>query len=899
MSSTTINGDSIIFNNNNGDIIGKIKAEKLTNHAIVGNASVISFEGTTTNDVMSISRTHEIPINLNIDASGNIDINLASGNQFHITVDTNITNVNLINQKIGQNGNIVFIYTQNIVGSNVTWTNNQGTIAWANNSIPTLNNSNGEYDIVSFNCIYSNIIYANFNTTIATTTTVPNNTIYYTSQIPTSTSDTEYIVHSPDNEPNTKLFLNQIESPNLVFVRNSTYTFDISYESNSSFAFNFSLSNDSSNIYTNGITVNGTPGTTGAYITFTVPVDAPDLLYYIDLNRSNAGNYITITWPGARYHSSANEFVLGYNTNWEINNQVISSSIAISRKVLYKFDQSHIKFTGTSLSLVDIDGKDLTNYIETTGTPGIDGILSFYVPSYKYASNTVNMVVDGVTIGSLSLESPTNSDNIIIDKSLPLVNTSNILSTLPVNPLITNIDSILLHQLTNNATDSISGIDSVTIDTSNINWTTTGTNNVLVNIKDNAQNTYTFNHAISINSYIIKDVTNPVISIDGLASSSSAGAYELYEIHDNLLSNISVSDLNYTSLPVTISSDINPTVAGTYTVTFTCADILNNIQTVTHAYEIYEIVIPSSYRIYVDSNSANRPTVTYNNTTYQCATYDRDFFGVNHAFQNYDNYYYNGNTWNTPLQNLDNPGEEYILIGKHYSDLPEFGIDFGQQHSIFGYWVYNVIDLTTPLPDATTSYPYVDPINHMYNYSFYAHFQSVSSVPGELASDWNFILYQTMNGGNNRFIYGIDYTSTNTIAITGSDDSAITTSSSNNHYHILSNNIDFDLTVYNKLCLVVNKFDGEERISLFLNGVKEFDSSDSAVGVGHNNIGGIPDKVTNCLSGYRNNSHLYPTSTFIFRDIGGTNYNTPVKVKDFRVFNQTLDDNTAIALTAS
>ena len=94
--------------------------------------------------------------------------------------------------------------------------------------------------------------------------------------------------------------------PTITVRKNRTYVFDFS---DSSFAtqgghlFYLSLydngddggGHNNASVYTNGVTYSTeTPGTAGAKVTFKVPNDAPNTLYYYNINTSNAGGTINV-----------------------------------------------------------------------------------------------------------------------------------------------------------------------------------------------------------------------------------------------------------------------------------------------------------------------------------------------------------------------------------------------------------------------------------------------------------------------------------------------------------------------------------------------------------------------------------------------------------------------------
>ena len=74
-----------------------------------------------------------------------------------------------------------------------------------------------------------------------------------------------------------------IQRPKLKFVKGTTYTIDVSDPSNTNHPLRFTADSGATE-YTIGVTATGTPGTTGAKVTFAVPENAPnDLNYYCNI----------------------------------------------------------------------------------------------------------------------------------------------------------------------------------------------------------------------------------------------------------------------------------------------------------------------------------------------------------------------------------------------------------------------------------------------------------------------------------------------------------------------------------------------------------------------------------------------------------------------------------------
>ena len=103
-----------------------------------------------------------------------------------------------------------------------------------------------------------------------------------------TTNFTVTVVSSGGN----KYVLNGVTTPTLQLVRGTTYVFDLSDSSVSGHPLAFKSGNNS---YTDGVTSSGTPGQSGASLTFTVPSTAPSigLRYYCTVHGNGMGNTIT------------------------------------------------------------------------------------------------------------------------------------------------------------------------------------------------------------------------------------------------------------------------------------------------------------------------------------------------------------------------------------------------------------------------------------------------------------------------------------------------------------------------------------------------------------------------------------------------------------------------------
>ena len=97
-------------------------------------------------------------------------------------------------------------------------------------------------------------------------------------------------------------YIDSIQQADVTLYRGFTYTFDQSASSNSAHPFRLSTTSDGTHgggtQYTEGVTYTGTQGSSGL-MTFTVPLDAPDTLYYYCQNHGSMGGEITIQSLGS------------------------------------------------------------------------------------------------------------------------------------------------------------------------------------------------------------------------------------------------------------------------------------------------------------------------------------------------------------------------------------------------------------------------------------------------------------------------------------------------------------------------------------------------------------------------------------------------------------------------
>ncbi len=99
-----------------------------------------------------------------------------------------------------------------------------------------------------------------------------------------------------------KFYIDSILQADVTLYRGFTYTFEQSASSNSAHPLRLSTTSDGTHgggtQYTDGVTYTGNQGSNGL-LTFTVPLDAPDTLYYYCQNHGNMGGEISVQSLGS------------------------------------------------------------------------------------------------------------------------------------------------------------------------------------------------------------------------------------------------------------------------------------------------------------------------------------------------------------------------------------------------------------------------------------------------------------------------------------------------------------------------------------------------------------------------------------------------------------------------
>jgi hypothetical protein len=106
--------------------------------------------------------------------------------------------------------------------------------------------------------------------------------------------------------------IDYLPNPTLTLIRGNTYVFNLTQSFPWSFFIKTELSLGTTNIYSDGVFNNGA-GT--GLITFTVPQDAPDTLYYCNDVQFNLRGQFTVVNPGSTQPYDTTDFDLGQITN--------------------------------------------------------------------------------------------------------------------------------------------------------------------------------------------------------------------------------------------------------------------------------------------------------------------------------------------------------------------------------------------------------------------------------------------------------------------------------------------------------------------------------------------------------------------------------------------------------
>jgi hypothetical protein len=188
------------------------------------------------------------------------------------------------------------------------------------------------------------------------------------------------------------------KTPNLFLVRGNTYIFNVSDATNAGHTFGFATQADAANssAYTTGVTAAGTAGTAGATITFEVPVDAPETLYYYcGVHPDMAGNAamfvsgVTIT-PIADKAAVADIVVNDFTANVGIFTNTLAREIPTKLDSIANDFKTHINDNFADVVVGDVNTfiDSLEQYLNETVVVAINtAIESMRTDGTKFAAD--------------------------------------------------------------------------------------------------------------------------------------------------------------------------------------------------------------------------------------------------------------------------------------------------------------------------------------------------------------------------------------------------------------------------------------------------------------------------------------------------------------------------------
>ena len=133
-----------------------------------------------------------------------------------------------------------------------------------------------------------------------------------------------------------------VAQPTLTFIPGNTYRFDVSDDSNGSHPLRFTESDGGTDYYTTGLTVNGTQGSSGAWVQLAVTQNTPNPLYYRCTAHGGMGNSITV--------DKTSPLVLDGNTGQISGSRFLFTGGKISGSSV-EMDVENVTISGSSVNI--------------------------------------------------------------------------------------------------------------------------------------------------------------------------------------------------------------------------------------------------------------------------------------------------------------------------------------------------------------------------------------------------------------------------------------------------------------------------------------------------------------------------------------------------------------------
>ena len=201
-------------------------------------------------------------------------------------------------------------------------------------------------------------------------------------------------------------------NPVLTLVRGNTYTFNLSQTAPLKFYIKTELSFGATNLYNSGVNNNGA---TEGLITFTVPQDAPDVLYYCNDTEFNLRGQMNIvdatpgtgpgfwiqTDPGINGRIPATPNISSRDVMGVINNGIdlgtVTFNVPLNTAQDFYYNMPSIGAVDlvTTLSFDQINGQTVTDFL-TAHPEGIDGITNLQNRTVIFSNNDVDPALANV-----------------------------------------------------------------------------------------------------------------------------------------------------------------------------------------------------------------------------------------------------------------------------------------------------------------------------------------------------------------------------------------------------------------------------------------------------------------------------------------------------------------------
>lgn len=275
-----------------------------------------------------------------------------------------------------------------------------------------------------------------------------------------------------------EFYLDGVASPAIEFKRGWTYTFDLSDSSLSTHPFRFSnnANNSPASQYTNGVTVTGTQGTTGAKIEIVVASDAPNSLHYYCTAHSGMGDSINV---------KDHNLDLLASIDTAITTTASTVAPSIGNVNIVATDIANVNTVATNIADVNTVAADTVNVnnvggsianVNTVATnlPAINTVSAGITNVGTVASNIsdVNDVVTNLSdITTVAAKVGSGQDITVVASGIGNVQTV-ATSITAVNTVATNISKVT--EVANDLLESLSEIDTVATNIADVN--TVGTN---------------------------------------------------------------------------------------------------------------------------------------------------------------------------------------------------------------------------------------------------------------------------------------------------------------------------------------------------------------------------------------------------------------------------------------